>query len=167
MVFVLQVCFVCSSSSINMQHNREVSRLKVFVGFIATFLTTQSLFATEHTKPCQDKINFLHSICDQKTNHSGQWSFSQCANQYSYNVKSGDIEEPTFNTPSVICMIEEKRFQGTIESRTSYFDTSNKKVVVYQHDNGLANAYIYGNTGYYHVTKFATGESVLAFHSFD
>ena len=134
-----------------------------------TLLGTLSAQAGEGKKTCVEKAMFLRDICKSQKLTGHVTHFSQCANSFSYEISTEGIEaDADFVTSEDIqCKMVEIRQTDGIESRTAYFDKSNKKVVVYQHDNGLANAYVYGHTGYYHITKFATGDSIFNFHSFD
>jgi hypothetical protein len=117
---------------------------------------------------CTEKKMFLRDICTAQNLNGTTVEFSQCANGCSYEITTKEIEvNSDFVTTEVNCKMVEIRKQDGIESRTTYFDPSNKKVVVYQHENGLANAYVYGHTGFYHITQFASGDSIYNFHSFD
>ena len=139
-----------------------------------TFLTLAILFmaipsyAGTGTETCFDKKYFLRGICKSQKLVGQTVHFDQCANGFSYEVSmDGQNIESDFVTTDIQCKLVEIRMQDGIESRTAYFDKDNKKTVVYQHDNGLANAYIYGHTGYYHITQFASGDSIFKFHSFE
>ncbi len=117
---------------------------------------------------CNEKKMFLRDICKTQKLNGNVTHFDQCANSFSYEISTHKIEiNSDFVTTDIKCKMVEVRKQDGIESRTTYFDQSNQKVVVYQHDNGLANAYVYGHTGFYHITQFASGDSIYNFHSFE
>ena len=120
------------------------------------------------TETCVDKKMYLRDICKAQELKGSLVTFDQCANGFSYEISTdGKNVDNSFVTTDIQCKVFEVRKQGGIESRTVYFDKINKKVVVYEHDNGISNAYVYGHTGYYHITKFATGDSIFNFHSFE
>ena len=125
-------------------------------------------FSQTGTETCIDKKFFLRDICKAQELKGSTALFSQCANGFNYEVSmDGKDVDTSFVTTEIQCKVVEVRKQDGIETRTAYFDQFNKKVVVYEHDNGLSNAYVYGHTGYYHITKFATGDSIFNFHSFE
>lgn len=125
-------------------------------------------FAQTGTETCADKKMYLRDICKAQSLNKSITSFSQCANGFDYEISTdGKDIDSTYVTTDIQCKMVEIRKQDSIETRTAYFDEFNKKVVVYQHDNGLSNAYVYGHTGYYHITKFASGDSIFNFHSFE
>ncbi|MCJ8275419.1 MAG: hypothetical protein HRT44_05560 [Bdellovibrionales bacterium] len=120
------------------------------------------------TETCVDKKMFLRDICKSQELKNSKAIFSNCANGFEYEVSmDGKNIDSSFVTTDIQCKIVEVRQQDGIETRTEYFDEINKKVVVYQHDNGISNAYVYGHTGYYHITKFASGDSIFNFHTFE
>ena len=120
------------------------------------------------TETCVDKKMYLRDICKQQELEGETAKFSQCANGFSYEISTDGADvDSSFVTTNIQCKVLEVRKQDGIETRTAYFDELNKKVVVYEHDNGISNAYVYGHTGYYHITKFATGDSIFNFHSFE
>lgn len=134
----------------------------IILGFSATS------YSQTGSETCFEKKMYLRDICKAQELKNNLTLFSQCANGYDYEISTdGKDIDSTFVTTSIQCKMVEVRKQDGIETRTAYFDESNKKVVVYQHDNGLANAYVYGHTGYYHITKFASGDSIFNFHSFE
>lgn len=125
-------------------------------------------YADGGKQTCIDKKMFLRDICKSQSLNGDTTRFDQCANGFTYEISTdGKDVDSTFVTTDITCKMVEIRMQDGIETRTAYFDKSNNKVVVYQHDNGLANAYVYGHTGYYHITKFASGDSIFNFHSFE
>ena len=135
-----------------------------------TIVVTASVsFADMGTKTCTDKKMYLRDICKTQKLDGAVTQFGECANGYSYEISTEGIDaDADFVTSDDIrCKMVELRMEDGIETRTAYFDKLNQKVVVYQHDNGLANAYVYGHTGYYHITKFASGDSIFNFHSFE
>ena len=139
---------------------------KGFLAFIIlTFANVSLSYTGEIT--CQDKKMFLRDICKTQELKKDVAHFSNCANGFSYEISTNGEVESDFVTTEIQCKMVEVRMQDGIETRTAYFDKSNNKVVVYQHDNGLANAYVYGSTGYYHITQFASGDSIFNFHSFE
>ena len=134
---------------------------------LSLFISNISLADTGY-ETCNEKKRFLRDICKSQNLNGEIAEFSQCANGFSYEISTQKIEvNSDFVTTDIQCKLVEVRKQDGIETRTAYFDKSNKKVVVYQHDNGLANAYVYGHTGYYHITQFATGDSIYNFYSFE
>lgn len=138
-------------------------------GFLAILLLTFSQVSFSYTgaNTCEDKKMFLRDICKQQELNGNTAVFKQCANGFSYEISTDGQVESDFVTTDIQCKMVEVRMQDGIETRTAYFDKSNNKVVVYKHDNGLANAYVYGSTGYYHITQFASGDSIFNFHSFE
>ncbi len=117
---------------------------------------------------CKEKKIFLRNICKTQKLEQNTTHFGECANGFSYEISTQQIEvDSDFVTTDIQCKMVEVRNQDGIDSRTTYLDKSNQKVVVYQHDNGLANAYVYGHTGFYHITQFASGDSIYNFHSFN
>jgi hypothetical protein len=142
--------------------------MKKIVIVLTLLLTANVSYSDSGAKTCQDKKMFLRDICKSQKLNGETAIFNQCANGYTYEISTdGKNVDPQFVTTDIQCKMVEIRMQDGIESRTAYFDATNNKVVVYQHDNGLSNAYVYGSTGYYHVTKFASGDSIFNFHSFD
>jgi uncharacterized membrane protein len=143
--------------------------MKQLVFLIIVFGISGVSSADMGTKTCIDKKMYLRDICKNQVLNGDVSEFSDCANGFTYQISTQNINaDSDFITSDQIgCKMVEIRKQDGIESRTSYFDQSNQKVVVYQHENGLANAYVYGHTGYYHITKFASGDSIFNFHSFD
>lgn len=116
---------------------------------------------------CVEKTMYLRDICKNQVLKGHTVGFSNCANGFSYEISTdGKNIDSDFVTSEIQCKMVEIRMQDGIETRTAYFDANNKRVVVYQHENGLENAYVYGHTGYYHITKFASGDSIVNFHSF-
>lgn len=141
--------------------------MKLTLALSILLLSNVSL-ADTGAKTCVDKKMYLRDICKSQKLEGQTTYFDQCANGYSYEISTdGKNVDPDFVTTDIQCKMVEIRMQDGIETRTAYFDASNSKVVVYQHDNGLANAYVYGHTGYYHITKFASGDSIFNFHSFN
>ncbi|MCB0377440.1 MAG: hypothetical protein KDD33_03020 [Bdellovibrionales bacterium] len=135
---------------------------------LSILMVSTSAFSQNGTETCTDKKIFLRDICKEQVLQGEKAIFKGCANGFSYEVSSGkNSSKEDFVTSDIQCKILEVRMKDGIETRTSYFDEFNKKVVVYQHDNGLSNAYVYGKTGYYHITKFASGDSIYNFHSFE
>ena len=135
---------------------------------ISVLLLSSVSYAGTGAKTCADKKMFLRDICKSQKLVGTTVQFSQCANNFTYEISTEGIDVDTdFVTTDIQCKMVEVRMQDGIETRTAYFDKTNSKVVVYQHDNGLANAYVYGHTGYYHITQFATGDSIFNFHSFE
>ncbi len=135
---------------------------------IMTLLLCNISLAESGERTCADKKMFLRDICKSQDLNGSVTLFSECANGYKYEISTKDaVVETDFVTTDIQCKMVEIRKQDGIETRTAYFDQSNNKVVVYQHDNGLANAYVYGQTGYYHITQFASGDSIFNFHSFE
>ena len=137
--------------------------------FVATFLLFASTaYAESGAETCSDKKSFLRDICKVQNLKGTTAHFSQCANGYSYEISTdGKNVESSFVTTDISCKVVEVRNQDGIEKRTAYYDNLNSKVVVYDHFNGISNAYVYGHTGYYHITKFASGDSIFNFHSFE
>ena len=134
---------------------------------ITILLLTFTSGAHTGTNTCMDKKMYLRDICKSQKLEGTTAHFQQCANGYSYEITSDGIDvESDFVTTEIECKMVEARMEDGIETRTTYFDVTNQKVVVYKHDNGLSNAYVYGHTGYYHITKFASGDSIFNFHSF-
>lgn len=141
--------------------------MKNLILAISVLVTASVSFADTGTKTCLNKQMYLRDICKAQKLDGETVHFDQCANGYSYEISTnGKNIDTDFVTTDIQCKMVEIRKQDGIDSRTAYFDASNSKVVVYQHDNGLANAYVYGHTGYYHITKFASGDSIFNFHSF-
>lgn len=135
---------------------------------VIIFLFSLPSFSQTGTETCIEKQYFLRDICKAQDLKGSTVLFSQCANGFNYEVSmDGKDVDTSFVTTEIQCKVVEVRKQDGIETRTAYFDQFNKKVVVYEHDNGLSNAYVYGHTGYYHITKFATGDSIFNFHSFE
>jgi len=135
---------------------------------ISIMFMAQASYSSSGTKTCADKKMFLRDVCKSQKLVGETSHFSQCANGYSYEISTdGKNVDHDFVTTEIQCKMVEIRNQDGIERRTAYFDNTNKKVVVYQHDNGLSNAYVYGHTGYYHITQFASGDAIFNFHSFD
>lgn len=135
---------------------------------ILTVLISNVSFADLGTNTCNEKKMFLRDICKVQELKGTTAHFQQCANGYKYEISTKEIDvNSDFVTTDIQCKMVEVRMQDGIETRTAYFDKSNNKVVVYKHDNGLANAYVYGHTGYYHITQFASGDSIYNFHSFE
>ena len=117
---------------------------------------------------CSEKKMFLRDICKNQKLNGDIAQFDQCANGFSYEISANPIEVTSdFVTTDIQCKMVEVRKQDGIDSRTTYYDKTNQKVVVYKHDNGLANAYVYGHTGFYHITQLASGDAIYNFHSFD
>lgn len=142
--------------------------MKKTILVIITLLLTSTSYSQNGSETCIDKKIFLRDICKTQELNKGIVHFGECANGFSYEISTdGKTADSSFITTEIQCKILEVRKQDGIETRTTYFDESNKKVVVYQHLNGLANAYVYGHTGYYHITKFASGDSIYNFHSFE
>lgn len=142
--------------------------MKKLVLAITVLLTSNISFSYTGAETCKDKKMFLRDICKSQKLEGTTAEFSDCANGYSYEISTGGINVVSdFVTTEISCKMVEIRKQDGIETRTAYFDNSNNKVVVYQHDNGLANAYVYGHHGFYHITQFASGDSIYNFHSFD
>jgi len=142
--------------------------MKKLVLAISVLLMTNVAVAATGTKTCIDKQMFLRDICKAQKLTGNTAHFSQCANGFSYEISTEGIDiQSDFITTDIQCKMVEVRMQDGIETRTAYFDKTNSKVVVYQHDNGLSNAYVYGYTGYYHITQFASGDSIFNFHSFE
>lgn len=135
---------------------------------LATLLFSTTVWGNQGLTTCFDKKVFLSDICKIQKNDGNTTHFQDCANEIQYEITTEKVDvQSTYVTTDIQCKMVEIRKQDSIESRTSYFDKSNNKVVVYKHDNGLSNAYVYGKTGYYHITEFATGDSIYNFHSFD
>lgn len=135
---------------------------------LSVLFAANASFAETGAKTCLDKKMYLRDICKSQKLKGDNVTFDQCANGFSYEISTnGENVDADFVTTDIQCKMVEIRMQDGIETRTAYFDAANKKVVVYQHDNGLANAYVYGHTGYYHITKFASGDSIFNFHSFN
>lgn len=135
---------------------------------VSVLLITTLANASSGLQTCNEKKLFLRDVCKAQKLDGQTTQFSQCANGFSYEISTdGKNNDPDFVTTDIQCKMVEVRNQDGIEKRTAYFDQNNKKVVVYQHENGLANAYVYGHTGYYHITKFASGDSIFNFHSFE
>ncbi len=142
--------------------------MKNLVLILASLFVCNSAFSHTGEKTCDDKKMFLRDICKAQDLKGSVALFSECANGFDYEISTKDaVVESDFVTTDISCKMVEIRKQDGIETRTAYFDQSNNKVVVYQHDNGLANAYVYGQTGYYHITQFASGDSIFNFHSFE
>ena len=136
--------------------------------FTMTVLICSIGHSADGTSTCMNKKMFLRDICKSQKLENSITHFDNCANGYSYEISTdGRNVDPDFVTTDIQCKMVEVRKTDGIETRTAYFDEANNKVVVYQHDNGLANAYVYGHTGYYHITKFASGDSIFNFHSFE
>jgi hypothetical protein len=143
-------------------------KMKNIILAISVLLYAQVSLANLGLNTCDDKKRYLRDICKSQKLYNSAAHFSECANGFQYEISSESLViESDFVTTDIQCKMVEVRNQDGIETRTSYFDKSNNKVVVYQHDNGLANAYVYGHTGYYHITQFASGDSIYNFHSFD
>ena len=141
--------------------------MKNLVLILASLFISNIALSYSGEKTCDDKKMFLRDICKSQDLNGNVTLFSECANGYSYEISTKDaVVESDFVTTDIQCKMVEIRKQDGIETRTAYFDKSNNKVVVYKHDNGLANAYVYGQTGYYHITQFASGDSIFNFHSF-
>lgn len=135
---------------------------------ISTLLFCNVSIADTGEKTCADKKMFLRDICKTQELKNNTSHFGQCANGFDYEISTKEIDvDSDFVTTDVQCKMVEIRKKDGIETRTAYFDKANQKVVVYHHDNGLANAYVYGRTGYYHITQFASGDSIYNFHSFE
>lgn len=143
--------------------------MKLIIAFITITLSAHTSQADMGEKTCLDKKMYLRDICKSQRLEGSVAHFEQCANNFSYEISTQGIDADTdfVTSEEINCKMVEIRKQDGIDSRTAYFDKKNQKVVVYQHDNGLANAYVYGHTGYYHVTKFASGDSIFNFHSFE
>ncbi len=142
--------------------------MKKLILAILVLTTANIVSAASGANTCAEKQMFLRDICKSQKLDGKTANFSQCANGFSYEISTDGINvDSDFVTTDVQCKMVEVRMQDGIESRTSYFAADNQKVIVYQHDNGLANAYVYGLTGYYHITQFASGDSIFNFHSFE
>lgn len=142
--------------------------MKTTILAILVLLVANISQADTGAKTCMNKQMYLRDICQSQKLVGETVHFNQCANGYSYEISTdGKNVDPDFVTTDIECKMVEVRMEDGIETRTAYFDASNSKVVVYQHDNGLSNAYVYGHTGYYHITKFASGDSIFNFHSFN
>lgn len=140
---------------------------KLAIAIITLFVSNMTIAASGF-ETCADKKMFLRDICKEQRLLGETVHFSQCANSFSYEISTdGKNVDPEFVTTDIQCKMVEIRQQDGIETRTAYFDKTNRKVVIYKHDNGLSNAYVYGHTGYYHITQFASGDSIFNFHSFD
>lgn len=139
---------------------------KLGLALLIIFTSNFSMAGTG-ASTCANKKMFLRDICKEQKLDGQSTHFDQCANGFSYEISTEGIEvDSDFVTTDIQCKMVEIRNIDGIETRTAYFDKSNQKVVVYQHDNGLSNAYVYGHTGYYHITQFASGDSIYNFHSF-
>lgn len=135
-----------------------------------TLLWSSFSYAETGAVTCNDKKMFLRDICKVQKLEGDVAQFSECANGFKYEISANKENlkvNSDFVTTEIQCKMVEVRMQDGIESRTVYLDKSNNKVVVYQHDNGLSNAYVYGHTGFYHITQFASGDSIYNFHSFE
>ena len=130
---------------------------RVFLAIIILFFTNVSMSYTG-ADTCAEKKMFLRDICKVQKLDNKVTQFDQCANGFSYEITTDGKHSSDFVTTDIQCKMVEVRMQDGIETRTAYFDKANQKVVVYKHDNGLANAYVYGQTGYYHITQFASGD---------
>ena len=93
--------------------------------------------------------------------------FTSCANGFSYRI-SENLTESNANLTGqqVSCKMVEIRNDKTINKRTTYFDEHSDKVVVYEHTNGLNNTFVYGSTGYYHISELSSGDSLYQFYAF-
>lgn len=143
--------------------------MKLITVFITIIISAHTGQADSGQQTCEDKKMYLRDICKSQKLEGNVAHFDKCANNFSYEISTQGIDVNTdFVTSDIVnCKMVEIRKQDGIDSRTAYFDNKNQKVVIYQHDNGLANAYVYGHTGYYHITKFASGDSIFNFHSFE
>lgn len=147
--------------------NEEEGQMAKLLLTITTLLIANVSNADTGANTCREKKMYLRDICKQQQLKGNTVTFNQCANGFTYEISTdGKNITSDFVTSDIQCKMVEIRMQDGIETRTAYFDAKNKKVVVYQHENGLENAYVYGHTGYYHITKFASGDSIVNFHSF-
>jgi hypothetical protein len=152
---------------ISTKEGKIMAKLTLAITFL---LSANVSIADTGNKNCIEKKSFLRDICKEQKLEGTTAHFSECANGFSYEIvndKQNLQVDSDFVTTEIQCKMVEVRQQDGIESRTTYFDRSNQKVVVYQHENGLANAYVYGHHGFYHITQFASGDSIYNFHSFD
>jgi len=123
--------------------------------------------AKSGAEECQDKKMFLKQICKVQELVHGTAHFSTCSSGYSYYVETGASEgHSALSGDSVSCKIVELRNEKSIDRRTTYFDEHSNKVVVYDHTNGLSNTYVYGHTGYYHISEMGNGDNLYNFYSF-
>ena len=117
---------------------------------------------------CFNKKTFLRDICKVQELIDTTAHFKACANGYSYYI-STDISEanPNLMGNKVSCKMVELRNDKSINKRITYFDEYSNKVVVYEHINGLSNTFVYGHTGYYHISELSSGDSLYNFYSFE
>lgn len=128
-------------------------------------LTAQSQTGTQS---CNEKKSYLRDICTQQVLKGNTANFSKCANGFSYEISTDkkDIDTSLISS-QVSCKVVEIRNIDGIEQRISYYDDFDNKAVVYKHNDGLSYSYVYGQTGYYHITELASGDSIYNFYSFE
>lgn len=135
---------------------------------ISTLLFTLSAQSQTGAESCLDKKSYLRDICTQQNLKGNTAHFSGCANGFSYEISTdkGSIDTSLISS-EVSCKVVEVRKIAGIDQRISYYDDFNNKAVVYKHNNGLSYSYVYGKTGYYHITELASGDSIYNFYSFE
>ena len=123
--------------------------------------------ASNGTEACHNKKLFLKNICKTQELIDGTAHFAACTNGYSYYISTNLKEQNTNLMGSEVrCKMVEMRNESSINKRTTYFDEHADKVVVYEHTNGLSNTFVYGKTGYYHISELSSGDSLYHFYSF-
>ena len=138
----------------------------ILAGSILLFtFTAQSQTGTES---CLNKKSYLRDICTKQSLEGNTAIFSGCANGFSYEISTekGQIDTNLIRSEVSCKVVEVRKFAG-INERISYYDDFNNKAVVYKHNNGLSYSYVYGKTGYYHITELASGDSIYNFYSFE
>ena len=136
---------------------------------IATLCLSMNAYGNNSgTEACHSKAMFLSSICRVQTLVGSSMEFAACANGYQYRIAT-NLNETNKNLlgKTVSCKMIEVRNKNRISERITYFDSQANRVVEYKHTSGLSNTFVYGHTGYYHVSELANGDALYNFYSFE
>lgn len=122
-------------------------------------------FAFGENNPCHAELQTLKSLCSSQVLNKNTAHFSNCSTGFSYDYhQSVGDNHFTMKTAPALCKIIENRNEESLKSKTTYFESSSDKTVVYQHTNGLNNTFVYGATGFYHISETQNGDSLYDFH---
>lgn|GEM_PF-2229885 len=124
-------------------------------------------FAVADIQTCSAEVSALKALCDtQELTDEGAAFFSNCSSGFSYYF-SNEAKEDHFTMESKSsCKIKELRHEKSLDSKTTFISQTSEKTVVYQHTNGLSNTFVYGATGYYHISETESGDSLYDFHMY-
>lgn len=145
------------------------------LSFVSVFLSSATATAhngdTGESSSCLGELATLKAICQsQKLIDGNIAQFSDCSSGFSYYfTKKLKGDSLTTDSGPVLCKVTELRNEKSLRSKSTYISrtpasSALEKTVVYEHTNGLLNTFVYGHTGFYHISETESGDSLYEFH---